>query len=219
MDDVDAVRLRARVAARCEQELRALCRRDGSVEQDVFIAGLKGMRDELDNERLRALPRAEATRAIREIARAVDRADAALKSLRSDELLEPSLRDLLAIVDALGQIPELTDLRLAIRGRPKNAKDDDWEFAFTAELSKYQRRQIVQQFARVPFLGLNRPPSVRELAILSLFFDPEHGCDARRTSSLPPLKSPAAVIKAEMDAMRHVVKRNPLAKYSRDSRG
>ena len=184
--------MRAMVLCECEKELCELAsegdrkaRTEGKegVAPDTFLRGLRSIAADfvVDRQRLQAIQRGYGL--LTTIRNARDEAQRLL-SERGDYQQAP-FQQLARLVTLLKDRNELF-------------------FSYPEEAADFTRRELVlRAFDTQDFLGLRRLGSIRELALLTLYCDPDHGVDEGRGSKQTWFE----LRKAEMNAIRLARKR------------
>ena len=188
--------MRANVLRNCEDEIRlTLVKEKAPVDPETFLRGLRGVRAEekADLERLRRIRRGhELLSAIRD---ARDEAQRLFESER--DLPWPHRTCLLPYQAPLNGLASIVDI---LRGR------SELDICPPQEDVPTHRQVVLGGFGHDRFLGKKgRQADNRELALLSLYLDPDSGIDQR----LDPKQKQTwwNILKSEVDAIRLARKR------------
>lgn len=191
--------LRVLVATEAEKELVSMAEA-ADADSKLFLEGLRAIGEQWRQARAARPALSAADRAFRLITEGVQMAEAAMAE--APETM--AVLDLRTVVEALSDLPAFQRHRFG--HHPELPPDDD-------EGSDL-RRDVVQHFAHRGSLYPGRLPSIRELAAISLYLDPDHGCSPRRVArdegtTVRPLVTYYDVVKMEMDAIRRLIERDP----------
>jgi hypothetical protein len=173
--------LRERVFQLCDTELRKLAR--GAGQDPAFARGLRSIAAEMAHDREALATVQRGYQVLEDILRARDTARDMLKAKVGDNR-QPwtALRGLVSLLD----------------GRP------ELRFHYPEGEATFTHREVVlRRFDSEDFLGLRRPATVRELALLCLWLDAVHGVHEGRIGK----PTPWPIVKAEEDAIRLARKR------------
>jgi hypothetical protein len=121
---------------------------------------------------------------------------------------------LLKSIEALPEFQEISE-SLGHRGIFEKAKHSAPAMRSEAPDDYPHTIDICQQFVLMDALG--RKPTIRELALISLYTDPNHGLDLARVERETPAtasKTAAEVIKKECNRIRKFVERSRLLSHS-----
>jgi hypothetical protein len=198
--------LRARVLDRCERELRDLASGPRG-NPDAFIRGLRSVAVDIEMSYPELRTVQKGYQLLTQIRDARDEAQKLLTSQQDSPLAKQ------APLNALANIVEL------LRSVPGARAQGRTEFFFHyPEETKHvtRREQVLRQFDNRNFVGQHRHATLRELALLSLFMDPDHGIEGRVGRSLGTVWS---IFRREENAIRlareRLRKADPV--YRRDS--